>query len=75
MLLIPRNRVVRAALVRTFQKDIVVWIARDIQASGRHHKMTVVLDQLQQLQMNPLANLSSGRERTSEYSSRIGPDT
>jgi hypothetical protein len=50
MLLIARYQIVRTGSIGAFQKHIVVEVAWDIQAAGRNDRMTVVFDELQQLQ-------------------------
>src|ERR1700676_281253 len=56
MLLIPRHEVIRTSSVGTFQEHVVIGVARDFQETCRSHSVTVVLDELQQLLTEALAN-------------------
>src|ERR1700732_2322329 len=56
MLLITRHEVIRASSVSTFQEHVVIGVARDFQETCRSHSVTVVLDELEQLLSEALAN-------------------
>src|SRR5260370_37743315 len=56
MLLITRHEVIRTSSVSTFQEHVVIGVARDFQETCRSHSVTVVLDELQQLLSEALAN-------------------
>src|ERR1700730_890015 len=57
MLLITRHEVIRTSSVSTFQEHVVIGVARAFhQETCRNHSVTVVLDELQQLLTEALAN-------------------
>src|ERR1700733_2478723 len=60
MLLIARDQIVRAGNIGTFQKHIVVRVARNFKARRGTPEMTVVFYKLQQLLSKTLANLKFG---------------
>lgn len=57
MLLIACHQIIRAGNVGTFQEHIVVRIGCHFKAPRRSHGIAVVLDELEQLQPEALANL------------------
>src|SRR5260370_11154138 len=56
MLLITRHELLRTSSVSTFQEHVVIGVASDIQETCGSHSVTVVLDELQQLLSEALAN-------------------
>jgi hypothetical protein len=56
MLLITRHEVIRTGSVSTFQEHVLIGVARVFQETCRSHSVTVVLDELQQLLSEALAN-------------------
>src|ERR1700674_3967611 len=60
MFLIAAHQIVRTRSVRTFQEYIIRGISRCFKLPRRDHGMTVVLDELQQLQSKTLSDLELG---------------
>jgi hypothetical protein len=56
MLLIARDQIVGAGRIGTFKKHVVVEVAGDRQAAGRNDGIAAVLDELEQLLPEALAN-------------------
>jgi hypothetical protein len=56
MLLISGDQVVRPSCVGTFEEYVVVGIARNFQTMSRSHDVTVILNELQQLEAKAPAN-------------------
>jgi len=56
VLFVARDQVIRARGIGTFQKYVVIGIACDVKAPRCGHKVTALLDELQQLLSETLAN-------------------
>src|ERR1700694_1165381 len=64
MFLIAAHQIVRTRSVRTFQEYIIRGISCCFKLPRRDHGMTVVLDELQQLQSKTLSGLELGTGKT-----------
>src|ERR1035437_8852627 len=75
MPLVACHQVIGAGGIGALQELVVAGVLRGVQRARRLDNLRMVLDELQELQAEPLRILSSGRASTSRYSVRIAPVT